>query len=545
MTEPVRVLVVDDSATIRRVVGAVLQRAGHDVATAESGEVGLREAATFLPDIILLDFIMPGMNGYQFLKRLDVERLQVGGEEVPVVLMCTRGDQVAGFGASGVGENGVDGTLRAVGVVDVITKPFSPEALLAVVHHSLEKHGRRRGSRDTTRVVAALASILPQEISDAASEDAASDDDGDDDRGVEDDGDDAARDDDNDVSADDLFPMNFALDEATEQTVPVHLDQLGARTHSGGGRAVPDTDDRATVISGHVAPSANVAGNVGGASRGGLLVPQGFALCGDLTVIALPEVLQLLKFQSQTGLLLVDAGGLRFEMSLENGAVVALHARDPDGSPARRGDLLLGRYFVAAGLVDEAALEVHLSRPGPRPIGERLVAAGVITSDELRRAVGDQTQDLMVELLRARRGVFALQAGPAHLPAVVARPGWSVDVLMFEALRQVDEWAVIETEVPSFEARFAIRLANSGAVDDSGLSPEENAVLRQLKNGPLAVRDVVKRSPLRPFDVCRMLYRLAVLKRVRRIDDGDSSRLVSEDSGPAVPLLSTLPREVP
>lgn len=466
-----RVLVVDDSATIRRVVGSVLLRAGHEVATADSGEAGLVEVKGFNPDIILLDFIMPGMNGYQFLKRLGAD---LGDDEVPVVLMCTRGDQVPA----------VDGNLKAIGVVDVITKPFSPEALLAVVHHSLEKHGRRP-QRDTTRVVAALASIAPHDaLSDSA--------------------------------PDALFPPHFANDEATERTVPVPIGLT--RNNTSSSSASP-----ATVVNG-----------------GPLLLPPGVALCGDLTVIALPEVLQLLKFQGQTGLLFVDAGGLRFEMGLEDGSVVALSAREPDGSPARRGDLLLGRYFVAAGLVDDAALEVHLAQPGGKPIGERLVAAGVVTPDELRRAVGDQTQDLMVELLRARRGIFALSAGGAHLPPVVVRPGWSVDVLLFEALRQIDEWSVIESEVPSFDARFAVRGAN---VDDSGLSAEEAAVLRHMTKGPLAVRDLVKRSPLRAFDVCRVIYRLAVLKRISRIHDGDSSRLVSEDNVAGVPLLSTPPRE--
>ena len=104
---------------------------------------------------------------------------------------------------------------------------------------------------------------------------------------------------------------------------------------------------------------------------------------------------------------------------------------------------------------------------------------------------------------------------------------------------------MIESEVPSFDARFAVRGARD--VDDAneaGLSAEERAILRSLARGPMSVRDIVQRSPLRPFDVCRVLYRLAVLKRVRRIDDGDGSRLVSEESA-GVPLLSTPPRPVP
>ena len=456
MTPPVRVLVVDDSATIRRVVGGVLRRAGHEVATAADGDNGLAEAAVFQPDIVLLDFTMPGLSNVEFLNRLAASR----AVEVPVVLMATRGDAVPNVG-----------NLKDVGVVDVITKPFSPEALLAVLNHSLEKHGRRR---DEPRTVA-MASAVGRSNAEAPDED---------------------------------FPHAFEVDELTERTRP---QPIGSTRH---------------------APATELGAP--------LMLPPGLALCGDLSVVALPEVLQLLKFQGQTGLLVVDAGGLRFELGLEGGAVVALCAREPDGSPALRGQLLLGGYFVAAGVVDEATLDHHLAAPGALPIGARLLEAGVINADDLRRAVGEQTQDLMVELLRRRRGTFALAA--SQLPTAVLRPGWSVDVLMFEALRRIDEWGVIESEVPSFEARFALRLSPGGALDDSGLSAEEGAILGQLKSGPMAVRELVKRSPLRPFDVCRVVYRLAVLKRVRRIDDGDRSRLVSEESD-RVPLLSTPPVE--
>ncbi len=469
---PARVLVVDDSATIRRVVGSVLARAGYDVSTAESGERAVADIAGFQPELLLLDSRLPGLSGLPMLKALSETP---GAESLPIVLMCARGEPLARS----------DANLRTVGVVDVITKPFSPEALLAVVHHSLEKHGRRP-VRDTTRVVAALASL-------------------------------AATD---DISGE--APFVSAGDDADERTDTQR--DLRRRQASA----------TATQVNG-VAPPM---------SRGQIALPAGFALCGDLTVIGLPEVLQLLKFQALSGRLHVDAAGLHFEMGLDAGAIVSLSATTHTGEPARRGDFLLGRYAVAGGFVDETTLAQTLATPDPAPIGERLVRAGHIDDNELRRLLGEQTQDLMVELLRARRGVFALAAGLENLPAAVVRPGWNIDVLMFEALRQVDEWAVIEAEVPSFEARFAQRAAQGGVVDDSGLSAEEGAMLRALKSGPLSVRDLVKRSPLRAFDACRVLYRLAVLKRVRRIDEGDRSRLVSDESA-GVPLLSTPPVEAP
>ncbi len=474
MSDAARVLVVDDSPTIRRVVGSVLQRAGHEVATADSGVSGVQEVGAFSPDIVLLDLVMPGVSGLQTLDLLDDA---YGDAGPPIILMCTRTDQIPI----------VDEALRELGVVDTITKPFSPEALLAVINHSLEKHGRQRRTADATRVVMALASIAAADSGEG---------------GVRE----AVRAPVRELMLDPFFGED-------EQTTP-------------GLRPPTMTTSSATVIQ-----STGFGAAVGIQPIG---LPATYALVGDLTLVGLPEVLQLLKYQRQVGLLLVDAGGLRFEVGLDDGHIVSVTARDLEGGPARRGELLLGRYLVAAGSIDEVVLEAQLSSSilDTRPIGERLVAAGTLTREALSAAVAEQAQDFMVELLRARRGVFGLRAGAAALPVHVERPGWSVDLLLFEALRRIDEWGVIENEVPSFEARFSLR----GALDDNGLSTEEANMLRAFRAGPMRVRDLVKRSPQLPFDVCRVLYRLSVLKRVQRIDDGDQSRLVSDAREPTVSL---------
>lgn len=481
MADAARVLVVDDSPTIRRVVGSVLQRAGYEVATADGGVAGVREVEVFDPDIILLDLVMPGVSGLQTLDLLDDA---FGDEGPPVILMCTRTDQIPV----------VDERLHALGVVDTITKPFSPEALLAVITHSLDKHGRRRRTADATRVVMALASIAAADV---------------DDREVSKPGRATTRAPVRDL----LHDPFFGEDEAT---TPGLRPQAMTSTSTAPATVIQSTGFGAAV---GVQPIA---------------LPATFALVGELSLVGLPEVLQLLKYQRQVGLLLVDAGGLRFELALEDGAIIAVTARDMQGGPVRRGELLLGRYLVAAGHIEQGLLDAHLASSilDVRPIGERLVAADAITREALSQAVAEQAQDLMVELLRARRGIFGLRAGPAALPTHVERPGWSVDLLLFEALRRIDEWGVIENEVPSFEARFALR----GALDDSGLSTEEANMLRAFRAGPMRVRDLVKRSPQLPFDVCRVLYRLSVIKRVQRIDDGDQSRLVSDQREPTVSL---------
>src|SRR5689334_12374585 len=123
------VLVIDDSPTIVKVVQLVLTKAGFEVRTASDGEAGLAAARQSPPDLILLDFVMPRMNGYQFCRELMADaRLK----DIPVVLMSAKGDQV--------GERFV----KVMGIVDYITKPFSPEAITAVVQHTIAKYGTRR-----------------------------------------------------------------------------------------------------------------------------------------------------------------------------------------------------------------------------------------------------------------------------------------------------------------------------------------------------------------------------------------------------------------
>src|ERR1700759_2088622 len=123
------VLVIDDSPTITKVVQLVLTKAGYQVQTAPDGEAGLEAVRAQRPDLILLDFVMPRMNGYQFCRELVADAKL---RDIPVVLMSAKGDQV--------GERFV----KVMGIVDYITKPFSPEAITAVVQHTVAKYGKPR-----------------------------------------------------------------------------------------------------------------------------------------------------------------------------------------------------------------------------------------------------------------------------------------------------------------------------------------------------------------------------------------------------------------
>ncbi len=116
---PGRILVVDDQPANLRVVGALLSRHGYEVATAGNGDEALQLASARVPDLLLLDTMMPGMDGFALLAEL---RRRPQLQAVPVMFLAVAQDREL--------------LLRAfdAGAVDYVTKPFMPEELLARVN---------------------------------------------------------------------------------------------------------------------------------------------------------------------------------------------------------------------------------------------------------------------------------------------------------------------------------------------------------------------------------------------------------------------------
>lgn len=113
------VIVIDDSPTVRKLAEVVLSEDGYKVFTAEDGEEGLKIAEKVLPSVILVDFIMPKMNGYQFCKMVRNNQYL---KDVPVILITAKGEDV--------GEK----FTEKFGVIDYFIKPFQPEELVEKVN---------------------------------------------------------------------------------------------------------------------------------------------------------------------------------------------------------------------------------------------------------------------------------------------------------------------------------------------------------------------------------------------------------------------------
>ena len=114
-----RILVVEDEAPIREMLCFVLEQKGYETVEAEDYADGLAKVREPYPELIVLDWMMPGGSGIQFLKQLKQDEMT---RQIPVVMLTARGEE----------EDKVRG-LEA-GADDYSTKPFSPKELTARLH---------------------------------------------------------------------------------------------------------------------------------------------------------------------------------------------------------------------------------------------------------------------------------------------------------------------------------------------------------------------------------------------------------------------------
>ena len=129
-----KVLVVDDEAPIRLLCRVNLEAERMEVLEAPDGESGLEAARAERPDVVLLDVMMPGMDGWQVAERLVDDEAT---SHIPIVFLTARAelrDWARGL---------------ELGGVDYITKPFNPVELASIVESLLERV--RRGERDELR----------------------------------------------------------------------------------------------------------------------------------------------------------------------------------------------------------------------------------------------------------------------------------------------------------------------------------------------------------------------------------------------------------
>ena len=113
-----KVLVVDDSPTERHVLVELLTKNGYQVITAESGEEGIEKVKSELPDLVLMDVVMPGLNGSQATRTLTRDEAT---KHIPIIVCTSKGQETDKIWG-----------LRQ-GALDYLVKPVNGEELLSKI----------------------------------------------------------------------------------------------------------------------------------------------------------------------------------------------------------------------------------------------------------------------------------------------------------------------------------------------------------------------------------------------------------------------------
>jgi two-component system alkaline phosphatase synthesis response regulator PhoP len=118
------ILIVDDEEDVLELVRYNLDRSGYQTETAASGEEALSKARKKSPDLIILDLMLPGIDGLEVCKKLKAD---VKTEHIPIVMLTAKGDETDIV------------TGLELGAEDYITKPFSPKVMIARVRRILHR----------------------------------------------------------------------------------------------------------------------------------------------------------------------------------------------------------------------------------------------------------------------------------------------------------------------------------------------------------------------------------------------------------------------
>lgn len=446
------ILVVDDSPTIRKVVTGVLETRGFTTLGAADGREALEILRSQPVDMVLLDFVMPVMNGYQFCREL---RADPKLAHLPVVLMSAKGDKIRGQ------------FVQQTGAVDAITKPFDPRALVAVVETTLRKPLARDSKNPKTPADPAFDLEKIESIDDPerrASEVA------------------------------NLFAKGLAA------LVQPAISKLGPR---------PEAEKLTSALRDAMQP-ARLRG------LGGLLSlldkrrSESAVLAGDLGFISIAEVLQMLELQRQTGALRISYGDQEIVLYLGTGRV------DFASSTNLPASFRLGRFLVEDGVVSREQLDPVLQDSETRRLlGEELERRGIASPDQVQGALKRQTCELVYEAVRWRNGRFTFDVDQSCPEATLAQLALAPGGLLMEGFRRVDEWQLIEGSFQFDDVLTVDQAAVERLSERSNLEPLEELVLATI-DGKLKVRQIVDEVDASTFDVCKALYQFLNSGVVRR-----------------------------
>lgn len=471
------ILAIDDSPTVRKLMEMILSTEGYRIITAADGMEGIAKAKVEEPAVVLVDFVMPKMNGFQVCKAI---KETANLKDTPIILVTSKGETV--------GSKFVD----LLGIREYFTKPFQPEDLLEKIREVIDRSPRPHAPAAPGTPVSTAEPVITAE------------------------------------------PVETAETVEEAETVPAAPAERAAPAvpspEAPALPPIPGLEERVeALVRGtlqrffkeefpSIVRSALPAG-LGSPSEADAPAEKSVSLSGDLSLFPLPDILQLISIQKRTGRLWIGTEENKAETFFEDGRVVfaALEHKPPED--------LFGRLLMESSKINAAQLRHALadSEKSGVPLGQLLIRGNLIAAAELLGVVRTQTQRTVYRALGWKLGRFAFSREP--LPAVFAGTGLSlgVDDLILEGVRRIDEWQVISQKLPSLNIILTRLISNADEMGKINLNPSEVKIL-QLVDAKRDIKAIIRDSGMGDFEVCKILYVLMSTNLLKKIGETERPR---------------------
>lgn len=451
--EAKRILVVDDSPTVRRLIELILSQQGYKIYTAEDGDKGLEVAREVSPSAILVDFVMPRMNGHMFCKTL---RSDPKMKDIPIILISSKGEVVG------------QAFEESFGVLHYFTKPFEPDDLIAKLEQVLT--GAPESAPEEVPVsIAPAKKEAPAPAAPAPSPQPS----------VAKAGQSSSEVSGQSIAGEVQDALDKLLRQYFQKDFPLLMKNVMADTLRETGLVKNDT----------------------------------LILSGDLSHLSLPDVLNFIHNSRLSGRLSIFSRDIFGEIFLDNGLFV-FSTVSRKGTHKFLTDLMCrdGRIKCSKKALQSVIEE---ARSKNVPVGRVLVDRGHITNEELMEYLKRHAQEAFNAILEVTAGNFFLEkdALPVNLQDITFRLPL-MNVLM-EGLRLLDEKQLAQTEFKDENVVLVRLITNEDALESIHLTEKELSFF-SIIDGKKTLRQLIETSGMTPLETKRICYTLTKVGLLQR-----------------------------
>ncbi|PNX50494.1 MAG: hypothetical protein BV458_13105 [Thermoplasmata archaeon M9B2D] len=440
------VLIVDDSPTVRRLVELILSQEGYSVYTAEDGDQGIKVTKEKMPSLILVDFLMPKMNGYQFCKAV---RSDENLRHIPVILITAKGEDVG------------QTFEEKFGVIEYFQKPFEPDELAQKVN---EVMGRAATVEPEAEIGEPIFQSSVQSGHEAVS-----------------------------PFSDPVQETSFAtVAPITEPSPPFSLASF--------------EDSIEKIIKKYFKFEMQVMLKnllVDTMKEMEIVKKENLIFSGQISHVGMPDILQFVDGSKLSGKLSILSPSFYSEVYIENGMIV-FATLSKKGYHKFVTDLILEDGKISK---EELMKLLDVSKEKKLPIGRVLVERGHITEDELMQYLRKLTEDSFYYMIEADSGNFYFESLPLplHLSDIKYRipmPG-----MLLDGLRRFDEKKVAAEQFSDDSIVLSRLISNAEEIESVELDERELSVFAHI-DGKKTLRDIIEASRLDELEVKRICYSL-------------------------------------